>query len=410
MMKSSIPTLLLLVFLLLLCCHCHASGVIPTAELFVWNQEEGDFSLLVTQAHYGPLSEMNSFHSHQPETPPSHAISLVHSPDNNLLLCQNDTVLLNQDILRHTKNSLLLVPRGVCSFEFKTHVAQTLYQASGVAIYNTLAAQYRWNDTSSDILWPREYFDYDCGNAEAEFPSDILHFFDDASTHDQPYDGAINDPLLTGNTQDSLCKLHDKNHLEKCPSQRCLVAHRDDDSNTTTTPPTDTITVCCAWDLPIEPVGDMDLHRNISKITIPTVFLTMQQGAQLQQTLSSGTKIMLYSRWKPYYNPSSLLIWMLGVLVAALAAYGSAREYHTGIRQWLKKQRQSREMEARGQHEQQQRPVLQHQRSSSSQEETLELEPIHALFFVIMASTSLLVLFFFKVRVAMHCMSKQVLD
>lgn len=248
-----------------------------------------------------------------------------------------------------------------------------------------------------DIFWPVAKRDYDCDKGKAEIASNLLNF-----DNPLPYNSVQNDPLLTGSSQDNLCKLHDANDLHNCASQRCLVAH--DEYNATTS---DTITVCCAWDMPLEPIPDRDLHYNIT-ITIPTLFLTMQQGAQLQETALqySLSQAVIYSRWKPAYNPSSLLIWMLGVFVAALAAYGSASDYQGHIQKWLYKLRQRRRQQL--QHEmggtssqQQQAPPP--RTSSSLQDETLELEPIHALFFVIMASTSLLVLFFFKVCVR-NCM------
>jgi hypothetical protein len=409
-------------------CHAYGASIIPSAELFVWPVATSDydetvvpFSILVTQAHYGSLSPMNSFHGKQQQqqqsrstTVPSNAMNMVHSPNNNLLLCENNTALVTNEILQTTKDSILVVPRGICSFEYKTYIAQTLYEASAVAIYNTLAAQYRLNDTvssptSQDILWPISKRDYDCDKGKAEIASNVLDF-----DHPLPYNAQQNDPLLSGNTQDNLCKLHDVNNLNNCISQRCLVAHDNDhqDNDNATMAATfasDTITVCCAWDFPLEPVADRDFYPNVT-VTIPTVFLTMQQGDRIQQLALKNNNVpavvvasaVLYSRWKPTYNPSSLLIWLLGVLVATVAAYGSASDYHWSIQKWLHKIRRQRQQQQQGQldltNSAMSTSTMLRSRSSSLQEETLELQPIHALLFVIMASTSLLVLFFFKVR------------
>ncbi|KAG7341173.1 signal peptide peptidase [Nitzschia inconspicua] len=384
-------------------CHAYGGAIVPSAELYVWPatampENNPPFTLLVTQALYGPISEMNTFHGYQSSTTPNNAMTMVHSPDNNILLCENNTALVTPDIFQQTKGSLLIVPRGTCSFEWKTYMAQTLYGASAVAIYNTLGAQYRLNETVTsptvdDIFWPVAKRDYDCDKGKAEIASNLLNF-----DNPLPYNSKQNDPLLSGgSSQDNLCKLHDPNNLHNCDSQRCLVAHDEKYNNASTS---DTITVCCAWDMPLEPVPDGDLHRNIT-VTIPTLFLTMQQGDQLKEKALrySNSSAMIYSRWKPTYNPSSLLIWMLGVLVAALAAYSSASEYHVYIRKclWKLQQQRQRSQEMTSTNSQQPPHVAPHRSSGSMQEETLELEPIHALFFVIMASTSLLVLFFFKI-------------
>lgn len=378
-------------------------AVIPSGELFIWtrNHDAADpLYMLVTQARYGPLSSSNTFRG-RPSTLPSNAMTVVHAPEDNPLLCDNSTTAGTQGPASTIyKDSLLLVPRGVCSFEFKTLVAQTKYQAAAVAVYNTLGAQYSYNTsvvnpTLQDIYWPQEFNDYDCQKARAEIPVNELDF-----EHPYPYASKHNDPLLSGNTEDNLCKLHDPHHFQNCESKRCLVAHDKMPSNNNT----DTIPVCCAWDLPIEPSWDQDLHgpnKTVAPVTIPTIFLTMQQGDQLKVLANEfqPTSAVLYSRWKPYYNPSSALIWMLGVLVAAAASYCSASEYHLAIRKWLWKRREMQQRQQNGaESSQHEGSAIQPQRSRSSmQEETLELEPIHALFFVVMASCSLMVLFFFKV-------------
>jgi hypothetical protein len=104
-----------------------------------------------------------------------------------------------------------------------------------------------------------------------------------------------------------------------------------------------------------------------------------------------------------------MLIWLLGVTVAAVAAYWSASDYHKGMDMILKRM-------ARQQQQASGNTVIPSGGASNSpapaaasnnaplvtrnpmQEETLELEPIHALGFVIMASSSLFILFYFKVR------------
>jgi hypothetical protein len=287
-----------------------------------------------------------------------------------------------------------------------------LYGASAVVLYNTLAAQYRLNQTDhgdhggtpsyDDILWPQEYVDYDCSRGTADIPSDALSF------DPLPYNSDQNDPLLSGNTDENLCLLHSADRLRGCPSYKCLVAHPPSTSDPSRGTDGDTIRVCCAWDMLIEPVGDRDMI-NITKkdrIDIPTVFMGMRDGDDLVGLVRtrSATSAVLRSRYKPYYNPSSMLIWWLGVLVAAAASYRSAAEYHRGIRKYLARRSAQR---------QRQRPGQGHPRQSSSssssmtrssplQEETLQLEIVHSLMFVVMASASLLILFFFKVNYFDH--------
>ena len=159
----------------------------------------------------------------------------------------------------------------------------------------------------------------------------------------------------------------------------------------------------------MEPGGDSILWNNYT-VTIPTVLVTMEEGDNLQSLVKKNKKntmmdgkisVIIYSRWEPTYDVSSILIWMLGVLVCSFAAYTSAKEYHIIISKFLTKYRRLQQQEQQ-QSPQQQQSSSSRQRAPPSnrrrpQEETLELEPIHAVFFLVMASTSLLVLFYFKV-------------
>lgn len=64
--------------------------------------------------------------------------------------------------LPFSRNDILLIPRGGCSFEKKAHNAWIL-GAAGVVIYNTLESRYRSN-SSGAVIYPEEYNDYDCSN------------------------------------------------------------------------------------------------------------------------------------------------------------------------------------------------------------------------------------------------------
>mmetsp|Transcript_45742 Transcript_45742/g.50986 ORF Transcript_45742/g.50986 Transcript_45742/m.50986 type:complete len:789 (+) Transcript_45742:81-2447(+) len=390
-------------------------AVISTAELLIWSSNSNDDStkLSVSQASYGPKAPtQNDSNSDDDDRQ-----RLVSPPANNPFLCQDaDDVVINQEILESTKGAVMIIPRGGCTYEHKTWIAQTLYEASGVIVYNTLASRYTFNETDGvTIIWPLEYHDYDCDKAMAEIPSNELHFFSNADEvkkktgGSSPYDWGENDQSLTGDTVDNLCKTHDENKLQNCPSKRCLVAHNSSDDEKTTA---DTTTVCCAWDLRLNPFADAKIDKNIT-ITIPTIFATMEQGdillkamAKSQSSNDGLVTVSIHSFWRPAYNLSAVLIVFWGVMVAGIAAYQSADDYHVGISKlWRGKEKNSTYninsnpasavSDGNEKDNQQQESLV--NRGNSLSDESLELEPIHALGFVIMSSISLFILFFFKI-------------
>jgi len=377
-------------------------AVIPSVELslFTSNNDNTDpTSLLLSQAYYGPEPPLQGTGVDDNDTPKS----LVSPPENNLFLCQNPNEIdIDETLLEFTKDTWMAIPRGGCTYEHKTWVAQSVYQAHGVIIYNTLGSRYSFNETDKQILWPTEYHDYDCDNARAEIPSNELHFFsnpDEAKSSgkaaDGPYDFETNDPLLTGDTVDNLCKIHDTNDLRNCPSKRCLVAHQDTVNETST----DTITVCCAWDILLNPYPDTDLDQNVT-ITIPTLFASMEQWGVLSSAMdtSSSVSILAYKRWRPTFNFSFVLIVLLGGFVAAFAAFRSADDYHVAISKlWQPKPGVSNTGNRNPASGNQQQERLVPRNNTSLAEESLELEPIHALLFLVMSSISLFILFFFKI-------------
>ncbi len=378
-------------------------AVIPSVELSLFTSNNDDAEptvLLVSQAFFGPEPPVHGSRENDNASPKS----LVSPPENNLFLCQNPSEIeVDETVLEFTKDTWIAVPRGGCTYEHKTWVAQSIYEAHGVIIYNTLGSRYSFNETEGNILWPVEYHDYDCDNARAEIPSNELHFFsspDEAKSSGKatngPYDFQTNDPLLTGDTVDNLCKIHDANDLRNCPSKRCLVAHKDTADETASA--TDTTTVCCAWDILLNPYPDPDLDRNVT-INIPTLFATMEQWGVISSALdtSPSLSILAYKRWSPTFNFSFVLIVLLGGFVAAFAAFRSADDYHLAISKlWQPKSALS------GPNTGNRNPVSGSQQQDrlvppSLAEESLELEPIHALLFLIMSSISLFILFFFKV-------------
>lgn len=377
----------------------------PSVELFFQtngNVNDRQIPQLLSQAAFGPDPPKKSRAGEDDQK------ALVSSPTSNLFLCQNfDGVEIDRDVLESTRDAWMVVPRGGCTYEQKTWIAQSIYEASGVIVYNTLGSRYSFNETDSAIVWPLEHHDYDCDNAQAEIPSNELHFFSNIDEANAaygvgagPFDFKTNDQLLTGDTVDNLCKIHDANDLRNCPSKRCLVTL--DRKNSVTQPASDTITACCAWDILVNPSPDTTLHQNVT-IEIPTLFASMEQWDVISDAMkkSPSVTIMVYSRWRPEFNISAVLIVILGVVVASVAAFLSANDYHIGVSKlWQSKKNEltgNNIIKPNSSSGNEQQNILVPQNHASMGEESLELEPIHALLFLVMSSISLLVLFFFKI-------------
>jgi signal peptide peptidase-like protein 2B len=353
---------------------------------------------------------------------------LVSPPTNNAFLCQNlDEIKVDRDgTTKSTKGAWMVVPRGGCTYEHKTWIAQSIYEAYGVIVYNTLDSRYSFNTTTTNhdednkdgenttknndlnnknnIVWPKQYHDYDCDNARAEISSNKLRYFSTADeaksaggSGTSPYDFETNDRLLTGDTADNLCKIHDPNGLENCPSKRCLVAHRDDKTASTVSTK-DTTTVCCAWDILLNPYPDSDIDENVN-IQIPTLFATMEQWGILSEAMEMSPSITIsaYSRYRPRYNSSAFLIVAFGVAVASYAAFRSADDYHVGISRLRQSKKKDSTSINSSDPDNQEQDSLVPRNNALLAEESLELEPIHALVFLVMSSLSLLVLFYFKI-------------
>jgi len=178
---------------------------------------------------------------------------------------------------------------------------------------------------------------------------------------------------------------------------------------------------CCAWDFFVWLYSDPKLINET--IDIPAFYLTMQESRQLNE----GDMVIMYMRDRPHNNISSVLIWALGVLVAAVAAYMSAGDYRFYLRQVLKTRARLETQAARqnqlglannnATHPEEgprsrSRSPKQNDRARSNEseqrrrdrpppmappEESLELNAGHAFGFIFMASAGLLTLFFFKI-------------
>ena len=267
------------------------------------------------------------------------------------------------------ENNYILVPRGgSCTFESKVRSAQRL-GAVGVIVRNTLDSRYEAvssasstssTSSSTNIIWPVDQRDYECGNhytrnqfgLRSEIDVLALEYYPPVPTN-EGMSTMMNDKLLTGPSVDgNLCAGGMTSEYgrmssfeEHCPSLRCLLTGR----NSTTTDATTKVEACCAWDvlLPMvanngdsEDDGDAIPEQDEETITIPSIFVTMENGEELYDLVIDAmlnsenggesvqfVSVVPYARWYPSGHISSILIWILGVFTLWMASYKSAREY-----------------------------------------------------------------------------------
>ena len=389
----------------------NVSAIMQTGAVDVRLRDGSSYTLLSSQASFGmyPAEGAANNEAHR----------LVMAPS---LLCDNGTDTTSDTTM---KGATVLVARGVCSFETKAWNAQQL-GAAGMIVYGSLASRYSLNETKAvhktdykytedDILYPKEYYDYDCSKGQAKIPASKMQFTP------LPYNAEHNDPLLSDldDPQTNLCRQHSETGFEQCASGACLLTGAKDDN--------DNFNACCAWDLHVWLYNDPASFPSTSPqvVTIPAAYLTMGQAHILIKAFNKDPQLFvtLYSRPRPNYNLSSILIWLLGVFVAALAAFLSADDYHRMIRKVLRKNKRAAEKRNHGTNDHQQRSPTHNHTSKDEQqqqqrerdedslashshnshhppsqaEESLELTVGHAFGFIVMASTGLLVLFFFKI-------------
>mmetsp|Transcript_33220 Transcript_33220/g.50103 ORF Transcript_33220/g.50103 Transcript_33220/m.50103 type:complete len:690 (+) Transcript_33220:312-2381(+) len=344
-------------------------AIMQTAQLDISGGRQTYDSMLVSQASFGPSLPMG-------DDTEGHRLLLP--PEDNPLLCQNITTA----IPKVTDDSFIfIIPRGECTFERKAFNAQRL-GASGVIIEGTLESRYSTNETTGEIIYPQDKNDYDCNKGRAEIPSEAISF--------PPYDSEVDDPVLSSDSSTNLCMKNSPDYLAACESQACLLTG----GNVSTD---GMVEACCAWDLHIWLYYDPSMKSE--NIEIPAVYATMAQGRQLHENI--GAMVKMSERPRAKYNASALLIWMLGVCIAAFAAYASAADYHTATREIRSKQQTGGEGV-----EDQERLTLNNGTSykdgplmenAGPAEEALELSAGHALGFILLASSGLLILFFFKI-------------
>ena len=199
-----------------------------------------EYTVYASIALFGPLPKMTAA-ANTPGT-------VVLPPDNNALLCNNITQAEESSL---PSDSVVLVPRGICTFQSKVFNAQKM-GAKAVLVYGNLASRYTLNETEAnkkdeytydDIIFPLNHHDYDCSKGEAYIPTSALSF------DPLPYNAPQNDPLLSGDSTTNMCRERSANHLAACPSQACLLTGEQNEAS-------DSMKACCAWDLYILMYGD----------------------------------------------------------------------------------------------------------------------------------------------------------
>ena len=374
-----------------------SEAILPTSAIDV-HCDNGtcDQTLLASQAFFGSLPEM-SVENNLPMIP-------ISAPADDPLLCLGSTTITTDtdtDAMKQAKSNgapfVIVAPRGQCTFESKALAAQNL-GASAIIITGNLASRYSLNETTNEVVYPAEYHDYDCDKATADIPTSKLSF----DVQKIPYDWELNDPVLSGTAaQGNLCAAQSNNFAASCPSEKCLLTGKLSNNG-------QTMKACCAWDKHIYLYSDKsnDNATTVPKpeVNIPALYITMGETDDLFKAISMGQQgqvtVTLYMRYHPQYNLASIIIWALGVFVAAIAAWLSASEYRSAkfITQPMDDSisdgsQGSNNSGSSGTYER----VAGGNGNYVPQEESLELNAWHAIGFIVFSTMGLLILFIFKI-------------
>mmetsp|Transcript_19545 Transcript_19545/g.32453 ORF Transcript_19545/g.32453 Transcript_19545/m.32453 type:complete len:725 (+) Transcript_19545:325-2499(+) len=372
--------------ILLLCLSLLARGataILQTAQVDVQLSNGATYTLLASQASFGAYPKQGV------DKNEAHGLTLA--PTNNALLCQNVT---EKD--KNVDGTFVVVPRGECTFETKAMNAQRL-GAVGVIVRGSLDSRYSVNKTTSETIYPTEFNDFDCAKGSASIPASAI-----AMLPDGKYDFQKDDPVLSGTSASNLCLANSADSLINCDSKACLLTGNKTESGD--------LQACCAWDLHIWLYNDPTFSAD--DVTIPAVYISLEQSERLVHDLETNQiNVTVSARIRSSYNMSAMLIWALGVFVAAIAAYASASDIRSMTRALTRRLESSRLTDSGSVDESLvDGGVLQDGESVSltnappspraytqQAEETLELSAEHALGFIVMASSGLLILFFFKI-------------
>lgn len=320
------------------------AGLSPSNSLAV-NSESDDASIeiLAKRAQFG--SRDRSLEG-----------TLVRPPDYDFFLCERyrktfnvdkngkvDLVTLPPYQKPDEKNStVMLVPRGECSFERKAYAAKHFYGAKAILIYDRLGARYTWNVTTNRVNFPQAILDYECGNGNAvmnDLPLDppaynesqldpLMGFTTKMPTNQGTSVATASQGASPGQPSNPgfdvgmtrACNLTNT-ALNSCESQLCLVtSHRQ---NSTDYP------VCCAWDTPVT-MAKADDAKDLDTDDILAVWLTIRQSELVFQSdfLSFQHEVSIKTRGSSSaFNVTYIFMWMWGTLVMMVGAWYAAGEY-----------------------------------------------------------------------------------
>ena len=97
------------------------------------------------------------------------------------------------------RGSIMLIPRGECTFQKKAYAAKRRYGVSGVLIYDNLSSKYRWNETTEEIIFPRDQWEYECENGYGTLELPEMPFDPPLYNGDPPlYNASVMDDILIG--------------------------------------------------------------------------------------------------------------------------------------------------------------------------------------------------------------------
>jgi hypothetical protein len=237
--------------------------------------------------------------------------------------------------------TVMLVPRGECTFERKAYAAKHFYGAKAILIYDRLEARYTWNESTHRVNFPQAMLDYECGNGVSlmhHLPLDPPAY--NATQLDplmgletkMPYNKAASVATIDhkesscegSNALDfgkiSTCNLTNT-ALKPCESQLCLVTSHLE--NSTEYP------VCCAWDTPVTMPASDDA-KDLDTDDILAVWLTIRQSELIFKSdlLSLNSQVSIESRGSSSaFNLTYIFMWMWGTLVMMVGAWYAAGDY-----------------------------------------------------------------------------------
>ena len=171
--------------------------------------------------------------------------------------------------------------------------------ASGLIVYNSLKGIYQ-NKTYASPM------DYECKYGQGYVNRIISPVWSEQMTASMPVSCTGNEDCLSG-----VCVLTNKTTSK---------GHQ----------------VCCAFDMYVAMAGSSTRHQRTRKYAaspldhqyaIPVVFIRLRDAKSLLQKVSvvyEDLLVYMYSRYEPFIDPSSILIWLLAVFVVAYGALKAA--------------------------------------------------------------------------------------